>query len=137
MSSVGRQLAVRYFLVQAAAIASWWIALAILPGAWPLFVPADEGREVLAAFAPGDLAVVVGSAMVWWGHYRSWATPLAWAITGALLYATAYTVAGAMLGVSTALGAGLMLLVAVASIAATAALTLNPTHAGVPPRAGA
>jgi len=132
---VGRRLAVQYFVVQAIAIAAWWIGLATIPSAWSWFAPASAPRGTLAAFAPSDIGVVIASALVAWGHRRPWAVPLAWIIAGAMTYAAIYTVAAVIVGLATLLSAILMIPVAIASITAAAALTRDASANAVSRRA--
>jgi hypothetical protein len=131
---VGRRLAVRYFYLQAAAIALWWAGMLFVPGVRTLFFPADVTPRSIGAFLPGDVGIVVASLVVASSNQRRWAVPLAWIVAGAMAYATLMTTVHWMLGSSTWLSAMLMVPATIASVAAAAALT---RHADDPVSPGA
>ena len=116
-----------YFLLQAAAVAGWWIIIAIVPQARTLFVIRDAPFAVIEAFAAGDLVMIaLGSALVGIGRVRS--ASLAWIIAGAVIYAALYTVTAAVLQIMPLWGMLLMVPAAVASVV-SASLLSQHAHA--------
>jgi len=108
-----------YFLVQAAAVVLWWIALARWPAVRPWFLPGAALDAAFAAFAASDLLVLAPlSALTAWlsATSRSWAPAAAWLTTGAVCYAAAYTVAWAPLVGAPVLSPLAMLAAAIGSV---------------------
>jgi len=81
-----------YFLLQAAAFATWWVVLLVAPAARGAFVAPGASFSSLAAFALGDLAVVALTVPVLNAarRGRAFATTGAWLIAGAVGYAALY-----------------------------------------------
>ena len=120
-----RRLAGMYFVIQAVAVVAWWAVLVAAPSTQSYFTMRDAPFATLGSFAPGDLGLLaLGSSVVGIRMGRGWTIYLAWAVSGALLYAAGYTVTAAASGVSSPVGALLMVPAALASIAAS--VTLSP-----------
>lgn len=84
-----------YFLVQAFAIAGWWIYLSVEPSAVPLFLPRGAAEADLRAFQMPDLLVAVPVSLAAAASIflsLRWAMPLAWFAAGAMVYAFVYCV---------------------------------------------
>ena len=85
-----------YFLIQAFAIAGWWLYLERVPGAAQLFIPPGAAEADRRAFQMPDLLVaapvsVAASVSIFLS--LRWAVPLAWFAAGAMVYAFVYCVA--------------------------------------------
>lgn len=119
------RLARVYFGVQAAAVAAWWVVLAVRPAVRPLFRPAAAPDAMLLAFAPGDLLMLgLGSAAVALAAARPGPTvrAAAWLVAGATVYGALYTITLAASGAAGVLGAVMMTPAAVASLLCARAL---------------
>lgn len=95
-----KRLAPAYFALQGAAVAAWWIALALRPEWRAHFLPDGFPERALTAFAPADaLLLVAGSWTLAASIARGWrwTIPLAWLVAGAVDYATLVTLAGSAL----------------------------------------
>ena len=113
-----RSLAVTYFAIQAAAFAGWWMALLWRKDLRPLFNLHVAPLVALTAFAPGDIVIAsLGSAAVAFRRGEGWSRELAWVVTGAVLYATAYAITASAAGASNPIGAVLMALASAGSVA--------------------
>jgi hypothetical protein len=122
---VSRRTACAYFAVQAVTVVAWWVLLAALPAARPLFRPAGAPDVALFAFAPGDLLMLgLGSAAValWSSRRDPTLGAAAWLVAGATAYAALYTITLAACGAMSAVGACLMTPAALASLACARAL---------------
>src|SRR5688572_15632904 len=91
-----KRLAPAYFVLQGAAVAGWWIALALRPAWRAPFLPHGFPEDALIAFAPADaLLLVAGSWMLALSMLLGWrwTIPLVWLVAGAVDYATLVTLA--------------------------------------------
>jgi len=108
-----QRVAQGYLLLQAMAIAGWWLWLCTSAAGREQFTVAGWPEESLLAFAvPDSVLLVLGSAIASRGVAlgRSW-TPLAlWLVVGAAGYACLYCVAASALTNSMWLGSSLMVL---------------------------
>lgn len=112
--------AVRYFVLQAIAVAAWWGWLVVHPATRPVFFAREVGNAPLVAFAVADgLVLVLGSLAVAWLARRGspHARAVAFVVLGALLYGTIWCVAAFV-------ATGEAFLAVVAMVAATAATAL-------------
>lgn len=121
---ISPRLARTYFGIQAVAFATWWVVLAVRAPARSLFRAAGAPDSTLLAFAPGDLLLTLGSAVVALGAdgRRRCPGPLAWLVAGATAYGAMYTLALALGGAAAPLGAVLMTPAALASLVCARAL---------------
>ena len=100
MTFSGTRLGAWYLLAQGIAIAAWWLYLALNPPAMQAFLPPGASRIELLAFRLPDLliaapaSIAAGLALL---RRAKVAVPLAWAASGAVVYAFVYCVAWAML----------------------------------------
>ena len=106
-----------YFLLQAVAVAGWWLMLAAVPASRPFFLPSSDLPSAFSAFALPDLFVLSLSSVVAAlpgrpERARVWA----WIAVGAVCYAALYTVAWAVATGAPAASPVLMVLAAVLSI---------------------
>lgn len=88
-----------YFLIQAVAVAGWWLLLAAVPASRAWFLPSSILDPAFAAFAAPDLLVLSLASTIAGlrggraGAGRAWA----WIAAGAAAYAAVYTMAWAIL----------------------------------------
>jgi protein-S-isoprenylcysteine O-methyltransferase Ste14 len=104
-----------YFAAQAAAVAAWWILLAIHPGARRWFLPAAEPEWTLLAFLPADPALIATSIAASIRYARRRPDP-AWTAAGCAIYATLACIGTASLTGGAWLNVALMLPCAAASL---------------------
>jgi hypothetical protein len=110
-------LAPAYLVLQALAIAAWWLVLWLVPTARPPFVVGDWPEGTLLAFAlPDVLVLVAGSLAAAHGlrAQRPWARPVLWLVAGAVLYATLWCINAVAITGAGWLSAALMLACAAA-----------------------
>lgn len=122
-----RRLAAAYLAVQGAAVALWWVLLAVRPGARRLFYPEGAPEEVLLAFWLPDLLLMAagsGAAAVMVGRRAAASAAVLWAVTGAVTYASLYTLTLSLLMDGGWLGPTLMLPANLLTLSLT--LTLAP-----------
>jgi protein-S-isoprenylcysteine O-methyltransferase Ste14 len=99
LSSIQRWIQL-YFVVQAAGLGLWWLALFLQPDWIELFQPAHWPRDVLRSFAlPDVLILMVGSllvaASIQW--QKTWSTQAIWSVAIASWYPTLYCIASSCL----------------------------------------
>ncbi len=126
-----KRLASAYFALQGAAVAIWWIALALRPDWRDAFLPRGHPEAALLAFAPGDALLLVAGSWFLAASIRLgwvWTIPLAWLVAGAVDYATLYVLAQSFLTES-----GWLAFVAMAPAALlTTALAFRLTEGSAP-----
>ncbi|MFT4511458.1 MAG: hypothetical protein ACI89X_000066 [Planctomycetota bacterium] len=108
-----QRVAQGYLLLQAMAVAGWWLWLCTSTAARERFTVADWPEESLLAFAvPDSVLLVFGSAIASRGVVlgRSWAPLAMWLVTGAAAFAALYCIAASAITDSTWLGSTMMLL---------------------------
>ncbi len=111
-TSSGTRFAGFYFLLQGIAVSAWWAWLLMVPDARGVFVPAGASELELMAFLLPDAAVLVSTSLIAGALFllgSSWAVPMGWLCSGAVLYATIYCLSWAMLRESGWLNVLLML----------------------------
>tara|TARA_R110002072_G_scaffold228234_5_gene385120 strand:- start:58536 stop:58928 length:393 start_codon:yes stop_codon:yes gene_type:complete len=108
-----RRIGQGYLLLQAMAIAAWWLWLCSSSAARERFTVAGWPEETLLAFAAPDLVLLVfGSALAsrGVGQGRAWAPLAMWLVAGAASYAALFCLAASVLSNSMWLGTTMMLL---------------------------
>ncbi|MGK0434866.1 MAG: hypothetical protein ACJA0V_004024 [Planctomycetota bacterium] len=108
-----QRVAQGYLLLQAMAIAGWWLWLCTSTAARARFVVAGWPEETLLAYAvPDSLLLVLGSAIASRGVAlgRAWAPLAMWLVVGAAAYGALYCVAASLMTNSMWLGTTMMLL---------------------------
>jgi len=90
-----RRISGAFFLLQAAAIPSWWLLLGVVPASRRWFLPADVLSLEFQALVAPDVVVFAGASAVagvlaW--RERPAARTAAWIAAGSALYATAFTI---------------------------------------------
>jgi len=124
------RLAQAYLVLQALAIATWWLWLCSSAQARERFRFAGWPEETLLVFAAPDLVLLVfGSAIAARGVARNshWQKAAMWLVAGAASYATVFCVTASMMTHSMWQGSAMMLLCMAGS------LTIAWWHKPAPP----
>lgn len=94
------KLVAAYCVLQAAAVAAWWLLLILVPESHAWFQPTTWPRETLMAFGlPDGLAFIIGSLAVAYAILAkaTWANLGAWMLSAAAWYSTLYCVGSSLL----------------------------------------
>ena len=89
-----------YLALQGLLILAWWGGLQVSPGFRALFLPPGMPDAQLMAFWLPDLGLAAAGSLVCAGgllRMRPWASPLLWALAGAMAYAALYCLALSLL----------------------------------------